>query len=155
MPTALAMKQCLRCVGVAAVLTSACSRVPPATQVVTDAAAAPGGKERILAVKTLVISGSGDNPNIGQNVTPDAPLGIWRVTDFTRTIDLVNGRMRLRQVRAARFPYALATVQRQIQGLDGEVAFNEADSGMATRVSEAVARERRAEMLQNPVAAVR
>jgi len=139
------------------VLSSACSRVPPEMQMVNDAATALGGKDRVLAVKSLVISGAGDNPNIGQNVTPDAPLNIWRVTDFTRSIDLVNGRMRLRQVRSARFPFALATIQHQTQGIDGDVAFNVADLGgpPVTRASAAVARDRRAEMLHNPIAAVR
>ena len=141
-------------------IASACSRVPPGMQMVNDAATALGGKERVLAVRSLVITGAGDNPNIGQNVTPDAPLNIWRVTDFTRSIDLVNGRMRLRQVRSARFPYTLATIQHQTQGIDGDVAFNVAEPGAgvtptAVRASAAVAHDRRAEMLHNPVAAVR
>ena len=65
--------------------------------------------------------------------------------------------MRLRQVRSARFPYALATIQHQTQGIDGDVAFNVADlaGAPATRASAAVARDRRAEMLHNPIAAVR
>ena len=154
------MKQSLLFASAFVVIMGACSRVPPEMQMVNDAAAALGGKERVLAVKTLVMSGSGDNPNIGQNVTPDAPLNIWRVTDFTRSIDLANGRMRLRQVRSARFPFALATIQHQMQGIDGDVAFNLVESGggapaTATRASAAVARERRVEMLHNPIAAVR
>ena len=134
---ALTMKPSMRIVLVLACLASACSRTPPETQIVNDAATALGGKDRILAVKALTMQGTGDNPNIGQNVTPDAALGVWRVTDFTRAIDLANGRMKLRQVRSARFPYALATLQRQNQGLDGDVAFNVGDDGAAARASDA------------------
>jgi len=136
-------------------LASACQQTPPEMRLVDEAAAALGGTDRIRAVKTLVIEGSGSNPNIGQNVTPDAELNIWRVTDFRRTLDLANGRMYLRQVRAARFPFALATVQRQMQGLDGDVAYNRAQDGTATRASAVAARDRRVEMLHNPVAVVR
>ena len=140
---------------VVAALAGACARTPPEMQAIDDAAAALGGKERIQAVKTIVIEGSGDNPNIGQNPTPDAPLNVWRVTDSTRTIDLANGRMRLRQVRAARFPFALATVQHQTFVVDGDVALNVDDKGTATRASAGVARDRRVEMLHNPIVAVR
>src|SRR5208283_4890590 len=60
----------------------------PEMQVVNGAAEALGGKARIQSVKSLTIEGEGTNPNIGQNPTPDAPLEVWKVTEYKRTIDL-------------------------------------------------------------------
>jgi glyoxylase-like metal-dependent hydrolase (beta-lactamase superfamily II) len=138
-----------------ATLASACTQAPPEVQLVNDAAAALGGRDKILAIKTLTIEGEGTNPNLGQNPTPDADLPVWKVTGFKRTIDPANGRMRLEQTRTAQFPFALATVQKQNFGVDGDVGFNVGPDGMATRVAEMVARDRRFEMLHHPVVAVR
>ena len=55
---------------------------------------------------------------------PDGELPVWKVTEFKRTIDLANGRTRMQQLRTAQFLFAGATVQRQNQGLDGDVAYN-------------------------------
>ena len=41
---------------------TACARPTPEMQIVQDAAAALGGRDRILAVKTLVIQGEGPTP---------------------------------------------------------------------------------------------
>src|SRR5215472_13653994 len=122
---------------------------------IDGAAAALGGMQRILAVRTLTIEGAGTNPNIGQNRNPDDPLPDWKVTDYRKTIDLAGGRMRLEQRRQAEFPFAMANDVRQNMGLDGDIAFNIAPDGKAARASEAVARDRRYEMLGNPVAAIR
>lgn len=83
------------------------------------AAEALGGKEKILAVKTLTIEGSGIAANIGQNPHPEGPLPTWWVPEFKRTIDLVNQRMRTEQHRIGMFPFALPTDQRQSQTTDG------------------------------------
>ncbi|MGB7217750.1 MAG: hypothetical protein WBD07_02980 [Vicinamibacterales bacterium] len=64
----------------AAAFAGACTQAPPEMRVVNDAAAALGGRDRILAVKALAIEGEGTNPNIGQNVTPDADLSVWKET---------------------------------------------------------------------------
>ena len=49
---------------------SACAQSTPEQQIVNDAAAAMGGRDRILAVKTLVIEGDGKNGNLGQRKRP-------------------------------------------------------------------------------------
>ena len=136
-------------------LVAACAQVSPEIQAVNDAAAALGGKDRIQAVKTLVIEGEGPAPNVGQNRMPDGELPVWKVTDFTQTIDLPNGRTRTRQVRTAQFQFAGATVQRQDQGLDGDVAYNVGPNGTMTRAGEQAARDRRIDMLRHPVTLVR
>jgi hypothetical protein len=124
-------------------------------QIINGAAQALGGKARILAVKTLTIEGEGSDANLGQNVTPDGELPIWKVTAFQQTIDPGGGRMRVRQVRTAQFLFALATVQRQDQGLDGDIAYNVGQNGVATRASAETARDRRIDMLHHPITIVR
>ena len=148
------MKTWLWIAGVAA-LSGACAQVPPEMQVVNDAAAALGGKDRIQAVKTLIIEGEGSAPNVGQNRMPDGELPVWKVTEFKRSVDLANGRMRMQQLRTAQFLFAGATMQRQDQGLDGDIAYNVGQDGTATRAGEAAARDRRIEMLHHPITIVR
>ena len=126
------------------------------TQAVVAAAEALGGRSRIEAVRSLVMEGSGRQPNIGQNVTPDAPLPDWTVPEFKRTIDLVNGRMRVEQHRVAQFPFSMANDVRQNMVLDGTIAYNvDPANGTSTRASEAAAADRRIDMLDNPVTIVR
>ncbi len=134
---------------------AACSRTPPERQAILDAADALGGRQKVLDVKTLTIEGEGDAPNVGQNTMPDGELPNWKVTGFKRTIDLANHRMRTEQVRTAQFLFANANTQRQNQGLDGDIAFNTAADGQATRASENAVKDRRMEMLQHPIVIVR
>jgi len=134
---------------------AACARVSPEQQIVEQAAAALGGADRVRAVDTLVIEGDGAAPNLGQNTTPDSELPVWKVTEYRRAIDVPNGRTRVRQVRTAQFLFAGATVQRQDQGLDGEIAYNVGPDGRMARASEAAARDRRLELLHHPITIVR
>jgi hypothetical protein len=127
----------------------------PELAAIDTAADALGGKARIQTLRTLIIEGSGTNPNVGQNRNPDDPLPDWKVTDYRKTIDLANGRMRIEQRRQAQFPFSMANDVRQNLGLDGDIAYNVGPDGQAARASEAVARDRRIEMLGNPVAIVR
>jgi glyoxylase-like metal-dependent hydrolase (beta-lactamase superfamily II) len=124
-------------------------------KVIASAAEALGGKEKIVAVKTLVIEGSGVAPNIGQNPHPEGPLPTWWVPEFKRRIDLANDRARTEQHRIGMFPFALPTDNRQSQSLDGNVAFNMNAEGRAQRASDAAAADRRIEMLGTPITIVR
>ena len=136
-------------------LFAACGSPPPEQQVVADAAAALGGAERLVALKGFALEGTGTAPNAGQNRMPDDELPIWRVNEYLRTTDLVNGRTRVAQVREAQFLFAGDLVQRQTQGVDGNVAYNVLANGNAVRAGDAVARERRVEMLHHPLTVVR
>jgi len=127
----------------------------PEMTVIARAAEALGGKDKVLAVKTLLIEGSGINPNVGQNPLPESPLLNWNVPEFKRSLDLANGRMRVEQHRIAGFDFALATDVRQNMGLDGAIAFNVNPDGTAQRVGDAAAADRRIEMLGNPVMILR
>ena len=127
-----------------------CARAP-ANAALNNAANALGGKDKILALGTLTIEGEGTNPNLGQNLTPDAPLPVWKVTGFKQTIDPGKGRMRLQQVRTAQFPFALATTVRQNQGIDRDVAWDVDEDGNAARLTARAALDRRVEILHHPV----
>jgi glyoxylase-like metal-dependent hydrolase (beta-lactamase superfamily II) len=118
---------------------------------VASAAQALGGREKVVAVKTLVMEGSGVAPNIGQNPHPEGPLPTWWVAEFKRSIDLANGRARTEQHRIGMFPFALPTDQRQNASLDGDVAFNSNAEGRAQRASDAAVVDRRIEMLGTPI----
>jgi hypothetical protein len=136
-----------------------CNRAPE-LKAVKAAAEALGGKDKILAVMTLTIEGEGENPNLGQNFTPDAPLTVWKIANFKRTIDLSEGvdkaRMRVEQVRTAQFPFALATVNRQNMVLDGNIAWNVNEDGSASaRLTDKTASDRRLELLHHPVTILR
>ena len=146
---------CVLVVSVLAVAAAACQRTPPERQAILDAADAMGGRQKVLDVRTLTVEGEGDAPNVGQNTMPDGELPNWKVTEFKRTIDLPNHRMRMQQVRVAQFLFANANTQRQDQGLDGDVAFNVGPDGAAMRASESAMKDRRMEMLQHPLVIVR
>ncbi len=127
----------------------------PGMKAISIAAQALGGKEKILAVKTLTMEGSGVAPNIGQNPFPEGPLPTWWVAEFKRSIDLANHRARTEQHRIGMFPFALQTDNRQSLSLDGDVAFNSNAEGRAQRASDAAVVDRRYEMLGTPVTIVR
>ena len=127
----------------------------PEMNAIKSSADALGGIERVRAVKTLIMEGAGTNPNVGQNVTPDAPLTDWKVTEYKKTIDLAHWRMRFEQRRDAQFPFSMANINRQDYVLDGDVSFNLDREGKPSRAPDAVLRDLRIEILNNPVAIVR
>src|SRR5665213_682535 len=127
----------------------------PEAAAISGAADALGGKARIKALRTLVIEGAGIDPNVGQNRNPDDPLPNWKVTDYRKTIDLAEGRMRLQQRRVAEFAFSMANDVRQDLRLDGDVAFNVGPGTRMARVNEIGTRDRRYEMLGDPVTIVR
>jgi glyoxylase-like metal-dependent hydrolase (beta-lactamase superfamily II) len=132
-----------------------CASTPPEQALINDAAAALGGSERIQAANTLVIEGTGETGNFGQNLTPDAPLPISAISEHKRTIDYANNRSRLEQTVKPTFITANTAAQRQIQGIDGSIAFNVNAEGMATRANDLVGTDRRMFLYHHPVGALR
>lgn len=99
----------MRAAGTALLLTlisssAALAQSPAGARVVDDAAAALGGRDRILGVRTLTIEGYGSNPNIGQAMTPESDPLLWMIPDYKRSLDLENGRMELSFTRRPAFP---------------------------------------------------
>jgi glyoxylase-like metal-dependent hydrolase (beta-lactamase superfamily II) len=145
------------CLALAAVVSAgSCAQLTPEQRVVNDAADALGGRNRLLAVKTLVIEGEGSNGNLGQDMTPDATGQTFTITAYRRTIDMGGGRSRIEQTRTPNFAYFQGQApQKQVQGLDGDVGYNVAPSGTATRVAATVTRDRRADLHHHPLTIVR
>ena len=138
----------------AALVLEGCSSNPPEKAIVNGAAAALGGASKIQAVNTLVIEGTGENGNLGQSTTPDA-LNVFKVTESKRSFDFAGGRQQLEQTRIATFGAPNAAPQKQNLGLDGDVAYNVAANGTATRASTQAAKDRRMEMYHHPIGALR
>ena len=141
---------------ITAALAGGCTRATPEQQIINDAAAALGGSAKIAAVKTIVIEGEGSNGNLGQDMSPDATGQAFAVTGYKRAMDVPSGRVRIEQTRTPNFTFFQGQQpQKQVLGLDGDVAYNVAPNGMATRAADAVATDRRAETYHHPVTIIR
>jgi glyoxylase-like metal-dependent hydrolase (beta-lactamase superfamily II) len=141
---------------IAAAAFGACTQATPEQQIINDAAAAIGGSDRIQAVKTLILEGEGTNGNLGQDVTPEATGQTFTVTDYKRAIDIAGGRARIEQTRTPNFTFFQGQqAQKQVLGVDGDVAYNVAPNGTATRASNAVANDRRVDIYHHPLTIVR
>jgi glyoxylase-like metal-dependent hydrolase (beta-lactamase superfamily II) len=126
------------------------------TSVVNGAVDAVADEAALKAVNTLVIEGTGENFNLGQNLSPEAPLPKLTVTASKRSIDFGNGRWRLEQKRTPTYVTAnTAPDQPQILGIDGDVAYNVAATGMVTRAADQVAKDRHSELFHHPIGALR
>ncbi|MBI3403644.1 MAG: MBL fold metallo-hydrolase [Acidobacteria bacterium] len=140
----------------AAATLSACAQAPPEQQIVNDAADALGGRVRVQAVRTIVMEGTGTNGNLGQDMTPDATGQAFTLAHYKRAIDVAGGRMRIEQTRTPTFTYFQGQPpQAQVLGIDGSVGYNVAPNGTATRVANAAANDRRADVYHHPLTIVR
>ena len=118
-----------------------------------SAVAAMGGRDRLLAIRTLVIEGTGENLNFGQNHTPMAETK-FEVSAFRRYYDFANRRWFQDQTRVPRFPTANTSPQRLRFGLDGAaqpVAWNIGNTDVMSRASAAVAADRMNELVFHPI----
>ena len=144
----------------------------PELQLVTRAADALGGRDRLMALKTLRIVGFGELAyfNGGGNITgdPAAPQKWQKVLDYTRTIDLEHWRTRVQQRLKMDFEFASTVGQlglnRTNETLDGDVAYNigggflaapETGTPQPQPAGPAAARQRRVELLAYPITIVR
>ena len=144
----------------------------PERQLVTRAADALGGRDRLMAVKTLQIVGYGELAyfNGGGNITgdPAAPQKWQKVLEYTRTIDLEHSRTRVQQRLKMDFVFASTVGQlglnRTNETLDGDLAYNVGGGFLAAPstgtpqpqpAGPAAARQRRVELLAHPLTIVR
>lgn len=134
-----------------------CAEATPEQQVVDDAAAALGGRDRVLAARTLSAEdGSGRQFNLGQDMRPDARGQTFTVSAMSRRVDLVNARARTELTRTPNFAYFQGPQpQKQVQGIDGSLGYNVAGDGTASRIADPAARDRRVDYFHHPVTAVR
>ena len=140
-------------------------------QLVTRSAEALGGRDRVMALKTLQIVGWGELAYFdgGGNITgdPAAPQKWQKVLDYRRTIDLEHWRTRVQQRLKMDFVFASTVGQlglnRTSETLDGDVAYNigggflanpETGAAQPQRAGTAAARQRRVELLAHPITIV-
>jgi glyoxylase-like metal-dependent hydrolase (beta-lactamase superfamily II) len=144
-------------VGVASLaLLGGCTPATPEQQFINDAIAAVGGRSRVEAVKTIVIEGSGVNYNLGQDMKPDAATQQFAISDYSRRIDVANGRQRIEQTRTPKFAYFQGPQpQTQVQALDGDVAFNIGANGNPVRLATLAEKDRRTDWFHHPITALR
>ncbi|MBM3769761.1 MAG: MBL fold metallo-hydrolase [Acidimicrobiia bacterium] len=149
--------------GFAAVVVAAClvvgacgSSQGTSQQVIEQAAAALGGLDRLRSLKSIAMEGEGTNGNLGQDLTPEATSQTFTITGYRRVISFSANTLRTEQTRTPGFLYFQGQEpQKQVMGVDGDIGYNTSPLGAAVRMSEAVTRQRRVEMLHHPVSAVR
>jgi len=144
----------------------------PERQLVTRAADALGGRDRVMSVKTLQIIGYGELAyfNGGGNITGDAaaPQKWQKVLEYTRTIDLERWRTRVQQRLKMDFVFASTVGQlglnRTNETLDGDIAYNigggflaapQAGTPAPQPAGPSATRQRRVELLAHPLTIVR
>ena len=140
-----------------AVAMSGCAAPSAEQQVIRDATAALGGRDRIAAVKTLVVTGEGTGYSVGSDKLIDTTYRVYEVTGYKHAIDLTAGRALLEQTRTPTTAnFAGQAPAKQVQGIDGDVAFNVAANGNRNRTANEVAvRARRANIYHHPLTILR
>jgi metallo-beta-lactamase superfamily protein len=132
----------------------------PEQQVVNDAATALGGRDRVMAVKTMLLEGAGNFVGI-TSLRYDDDIGfksaIEQLRDVKRAYDLANTRARFELTRMVEYVFYIGDAPtRTIQGLDGTVAFNINPANQnATPAPANQGTGRRLEYLRHPLTLVR
>jgi len=131
-----------------------------AQQVVNDAADALGGRDRVLAVKTLLVEGEGKEFSFGQGSSwteMGQEASVWKVMGYRRAYDLTASRARFEQSRTALYAFFAGHIPgKSVQAVDGDVAFNIGGSGAATRVwNERAVADQRVDYHRHPLTIVR
>ena len=133
-----------------------------ARQAVLESAAAMGGIDRIESLLTLRLRGYGHEAyqDGGSEITTEraAPEKMTNLTAYERIIDVPGARTRVKARMFRAFVFAARSMMQglpQHQVLDGTVAYDVAANGAARRASDTTARQRRMELLAQPVMALR
>jgi glyoxylase-like metal-dependent hydrolase (beta-lactamase superfamily II) len=136
---------------------SGCAAGSAEQQAIDRAAAALGGRDRIAAVKTLLVSGEGTAYSVGSDQLIDTNQRTFRLTGYKQAIDVVAARALVEQTRTPNTPnFAGQAPARQVQGIDGEVAYNVAANGNRTPIAnEVTVVARRANIYHHPLTIVR
>src|SRR5262245_61490685 len=138
-----------------ALLLAGCASAPPEQAIVNGAATALGGADKIQAANNFVMEFTGEQGNLGQNLTPEAPLPIFKVTEGKSISEFGRDRVKVEVTRVPTFVTANTAPQKQIQGLDGTIAYNVAGTAAPTRASDAVATDRRMTLYHHPLGILR
>src|SRR5947199_7519328 len=91
-----------------------------------------------------------------QDVQPESTSQMFTPTDNKRVVDVAAPRVRVEQTRTPNFTFFQGQqAQKQVVGIDGDVAYNIAANGTAARAPNAVANDRRMEIYHHPLTIVR
>lgn len=155
------------------VTASAAEATGEAQQLVSTAAAAMGGVDRLQAVRNLTLFGYGiyATQHGGQDVTadPEAPKKLTAANELSRVYDLENNRYRMQERRNMLFSYAVPGAHNYTpinRALDGRIAYDILPDGRLVRIGPNLnsssfnsgadgPRERRMWMHASPVVAIR
>ena len=122
----------------------------PGKPLIEQVARAMGGQDKVLAVRTVVLEGTGREYNLGQNAAPDAPPIHYEVTAYRRMIDFANRRWRQEYSREPRFPAGNPAAQQLRQAYDS-VAFDVAADGIPRRSPGRADIDRADQLLYHPI----
>jgi hypothetical protein len=133
------------------------------TAVINQAVEALGGKSLVMGAKSLKIYGYGQMAyqDGGGNVasSPDSAQKWININAHQRVTDLEHGRTNVKQRNVQDFVFAyrrnMTGEVQQNATLDGDVAFNIDAKGVLNRAPAIAARNRRIDMLNNPLSIVR
>lgn len=125
----------------------------PKTTLVDDAAKALGGRDRILAIKTLTIKGEGSTGALSQSIGVDGKMSLSSILGFTQTIDLAQHRMGVQFSTKRQFAFVLPEPGPVNTVVDGDIAFTVGPDGRAR--PSGGARDRQIEMLRHPLTVIR
>ena len=128
-----------------------CASSGPESRLISDAVAALGGADAVNAVNTLVLEGTGNAYNLGQNSSPDAELPRFEVAEYRKAIDFSNMQWRQELVRIPRYVTPNTNPQTQIIAIDNGIGFDVSDNGNVIRQSELASRARHAELYHHPI----
>ena len=113
-------------------------------------ARAMGGQERLMAIRTVVLEGTGQEFDIGQNPAPGVAPNTFQVTSYRLAIDFAGKRWRQEHTREPRYPVANPAPQQLRLGYDS-VAYNLAADGTPTRSSARADIDRADQLLFHPI----
>lgn len=122
----------------------------PGRPLVNDVARAMGGAERVLAVRTLTVEGTGEMYNLGQGMSPSVPLPVYGISAYKRTVDFANRRWRQELTRQPRFVTGNTAAQLLRSGFDG-IGYEMAADGTQRRAAGRADIDRASELLYNPI----
>jgi glyoxylase-like metal-dependent hydrolase (beta-lactamase superfamily II) len=123
--------------------------IEPARQVLDAAVAAVGGRDAVLAVRSLVLEGAGQGFIVGQGQNPDDGTLPYRITELRRAVDFAHGRWRQSQTLTPEWAAQSREPSKETTAVDGAIGFDIGDDGSVTRSSDAVGRDRRTELRQS------
>ncbi len=103
----------------------------------------------------MAVEGEGDAPMLGQNTMPDSEQPRWKVTEYRRTTDFANDRTSMQQVRTVQFLFAGRACSASIRCWMARWPSTWVPTVRRGAPGAQQAKDRRAEMLQHPIAAVR